>query len=54
MDVLDWIYPAQDKEKWRAVLNTSMDIGYQQNARNFCTCGGTTGFSEWTLFRGNK
>jgi hypothetical protein len=54
MDVLDWIYPAQDTEKWRAVVNTSMDFVYQQNARNFFTCGGTIGLLRRTWFRGIK
>jgi hypothetical protein len=54
MDVLAWIYLAQYMEKRRAVFNTSMDFGYQQNARNFFTCGGTIGFSKRTLLRGVK
>ena len=51
MDVLDWIYLAGDREKWQVVVNTSIDFGYQQNARNFFTCEGTTGFSKRTLLR---
>ena len=50
MDVLDWINLAQGMEKWWAVVNTSVDFGYQQNARNFFTCGGTISFSKKTLF----
>jgi hypothetical protein len=52
LDVLDWIYLAQDMENWRAVVNTSMEFGYQQNARNFFSYGGTIGFSKRTLLRG--
>lgn len=54
MDVLHWIYLAQDTEMWQAVLNTSADFGYQENARNFFTCGGTICFSKRTLLRGVK
>lgn len=53
LDVVDWIYLAQDMEKWGCV-NTSVEFGYQQNERNFFTCGGTIGFSKKTPLRGVK
>ena len=34
------------RNKEKTLVYTSMDFGYQQNARNFFTCGGTIGFSK--------
>jgi hypothetical protein len=41
-------------EKWQVVVNTPIDFGCQQNARNLFICEGTTGFSKRTLLRGVK
>jgi hypothetical protein len=41
-DGMDWINLAQDRDKWRALLNTVMNLRVPQNARNFlgsCTIG---------------
>jgi hypothetical protein len=40
---MNWIYLAQDRNQWRALLNTVMNLRVPQNAGNFlsdCTIGG--------------
>jgi hypothetical protein len=34
---MDWIDLAQDRERWRALVNTVMNLGVPQNAGNFFT-----------------
>jgi hypothetical protein len=42
-DGMDWIVLAQDREQWRALVNTVMNIRVLYNVGNFlssCTIGG--------------
>jgi hypothetical protein len=34
---VDWIRLAQDRDQWRSVMNTVMDIRIPQNVGNFLT-----------------
>jgi hypothetical protein len=41
-DGLDWTDMVQDRDKWRALVNTVMDLRFPQNAEKFlssCTIG---------------
>jgi hypothetical protein len=41
-DVMDWIDLTQDRDQWRALLNTAMNLRLPQNAEKFlssCTIG---------------
>jgi len=39
-------------EKWRAIVNTVMNLWVPLNAENFLTSSETINFSRQTLFRG--
>jgi hypothetical protein len=42
-DGMDWIDMAQDRDQWRALMNTIMNLWVPQNAGKFfsrCTIGG--------------
>ena len=34
---MDWIYLAQDRNRWRALVNVGMNLRVPYNARNFLT-----------------
>ena len=34
---MDWIEPAEDRDRWRALLNAGMNLQVPQNVGNFLT-----------------
>ena len=49
---MDWIYLAENKERWRTVMNVVTNLRVLYNAGNFLTFWGSAGFSRRTLLRG--
>jgi hypothetical protein len=49
---LDWINLAQDRDRWRAVVNTVLNLRILSNMGNFLSSLGSVCFSERTLLRG--
>ena len=47
-----WIDLAQDKARWRTLVNAVMNLRVPKNAGNFLTSSGTVTFSGRTLLRG--
>jgi hypothetical protein len=43
---VDWIAVAEDKDKWRALVDTNMNRRVQQNAGNCLTSWGTKFFKD--------
>jgi hypothetical protein len=49
---MDWINLAEDRDRWRTVVNAVMDLRVPQNAVNFLSSSGRFSFSKRTLIHG--
>jgi hypothetical protein len=49
---VDWIHLAQDRNQWRALVNTAMNLWVLWRAEIFLTSWATVSFSGKTLLHG--
>jgi len=47
---VDWIDLAQEKGKWRALLNTEVNLGASYNSETFLTSSGAISFHRELCF----
>jgi len=49
---MDWIDPAQDRDRWKTLVNAIMNLKVPENAGNQSSTGGLISLSRRTLLRG--